>query len=216
MIDRPRLAEGLGRPVELAPAEGVAADHGLDLPGRRVDDQEGALDQGLLVQRHRQLPLLGRDRLHLDLDDVPGPDQGIEVPGPGPFDPFARHPADAVLEPDVGLRLPGAQDDGVRDLAGLDGVSRPALQPDGTDVGRPLREKVLLVPPPAPLLVQGPEPRLQGVLGELLELGIEGRMDLEAGVVEGVGAVVLFEVPADLLEEIGPELGRSSGGEAGR
>ena len=99
---------------------------------------------------------------------------------------------------------------------GFDGVTRPALQPDGAEVGRPFGEEVLLVPPPAPLLVLGPEPRPQGVLGELLELGVERRVDLEPGVVEGVGAVVLLQVAADFLEEIGPELGRSSGGAAGR
>ena len=154
-----------------------------------------------------ELAFPGRDRLHLDLDDVPGPDQRIEVPGLGPLDALVRHPADAVLETDEGLGLRGAQDDGVGDLSGLDGVARPAFQPDGAEVGRPLGEEVLLVPPPAPLLVLGPEPRPQGVLGELLELGIEGRMDLEPGVVEGVGAVVLLEIPADLLEEIGAELG---------
>ncbi len=82
------------------------------------------------------------------------------------------------------------------------GLGNEALE----DLG-PGLEQVRLVGPPAFQEVLGPaQARLESALAIALEGRIERRVDLEPGPVKAVEAVVLLEVAADLLEEVGPEL----------
>ncbi len=218
---RAGLARRLDGPVELAVAEGVASDQSLDLARLGVDGDESAVPQRLLGQGDDGL-VLGRVEGHdPDLDDIALAEEGVEAAGLGPIDVLGRHTPDPVLEPDRGLGARDREGDGVIDLAGLDGLALPGQKPLALEGGLGGRdqvfeglgggvEEVRLVGPPAVQDVLGrTEPRLQGLLGVALQRRVEGRVDLEPVVVEPFDAVVLFEVAADLLEEIGAEfLGR--------
>ena len=84
-------------------------------PVSGLDGQEGGLGQGLLVERGDEL-LLGRvPALDPDLDDVPGLEQAVQsclVPRPA-LDVVVGQRAEIALDPDLGLGLGHAQDDGL-------------------------------------------------------------------------------------------------------
>ena len=214
---RARLPRRLDGPVELAVAEGIAADEGPDLPGLRVDDHHGAVPQGLLVERDAGLFGLGVEGGDLDLDDVAALEDRVEAAGLRPADVLGGHQAHGVLDPDRGFAAGDREDDGVVDPGRLERLVLPGQEPvllqrglgGGDEVLEGLGtggEDVRLVGPPAVQRVLRPaQARLQGRLGIALKVRIDGREDLEPGPVKAVKAVGLLEVAADLLEEVGPE-----------
>ena len=214
---RAGLARRLDGPVELAVPEGVAADERPDLPRPRVDGHEGAVAEGLLVERDLGFVRRGVEGADLDLDDVSPLEDGLEAAGLRPADVLAGHPAQRVLEPHRGVVAGDRENDGVVDLAGsmawfsqlrshcssraalgaatrLFRTSGPAVRMFGLSARQPFR-----------LFSVDAKPRLQGPLGVALKGRVEGREDLQPGPVEAVVAVGLLEIAADLLEKVGPE-----------
>ena len=194
---RARLAQRLRDPVELRLAPVVAANQRPDRAGRVLEDEDCALLLGLPLEGEGAsvLVLLERDRDEVaDLQEL----RCTRCVGPRPACGLERK----CLARDLDVRGGGRnrEDDSP---AGLSlGKRRPFPRRIhvAVDVRVTLGQKVARAVealPPREL----PKPPAQPLLGPGLQLGVEGRFDLQAAAVEVLLAVSLLEVPADVLAE---------------
>ena len=211
------LPVGLRGAIELAAREAEAADHCEDLPGPVVDGDERALELRLLLESDGRLAR-GIERRDADLDEIAGLDQFGWVRPSRPLIAGARQVRSVAAEAHARgrgsllTRIDG-HDDRRDDVAGGH-RPRPAIVTEVSIVcpsSRMFRAGLRQMPRRLRHLAQT---RVDGLVGRALQLGVERGANRQAVLVERLGAVLGFDVLADLLDEVRRD--RSTPGQARR
>ncbi len=201
---RAHLAHGLGGPVELAPLEVVAAHHRRHGPRLDLQGEAGPLDLGLLLEQDPGvLPArLLRERLDEERGDGPPGEHLGHVRPARPGHLGRPHLGPIVADLHQGQGAVGGQDHAPHDVTLREGPV-PFVEMDGVGEGAVLEDRGLGLheSPGAP--VHAAEALAQRLHGRPLHDGIEGRVDPEAPLVDALAPVLLLEILADRLQEVG-------------
>ena len=225
---RPRLAARLDGPVELAALEVEPSDHGLDGAGVYVERQEGAFGQRLLLEPHEEgpseiePPLLVVSRglrpgfgvvgQNAEPSDVPDPEELLRGPE-GPGKRTVIHSGAVVRDPDLGLRPRGGDHPAHHRPDSEGSAPRIVLVLRGLDS---LVQDVPREPPESLPLVVGAKRQLHRFGGGVLHSAVQRRMDAESAAVGPRVPVVVAQVAAHHLHEMGGETVPPAGAEPDR
>ena len=198
-------AARLDRSIVLAPLEVVAAHEGADRSASWIEHHHRALHVRLLIQEHaHRVVRLGRAG-NLEQRHVSPLQQAGKVVGAGPCG-VARGERAGAAPRKADPRLAGGdgQHHAPHDIAlhGRAGILQ-AVPLVGLDPW--LGEDVLGHGSEASPAVDLAQVAPQDLLGQFLEPWVEGGVDLEAVLVDGLIAEAVGQILADLLQEVTPE-----------